>query len=73
MPSIQSITCTTAALPIYVSVFNPPPLPVLQAGYSEAERRKDPYDVTLFPAYRKRGSNLYKSSLHASMLAWGPE
>ena len=50
------------------------PLPIhVQAGYSEAERRKDPYDVTLFPAYRKRGSNLYKSSLHASMLAWGPE
>ena len=44
----------------------------MQNGYSETERRKDPYDITLFPAYRKRGSNLYKSSLHASMLAWSP-
>jgi len=44
-----------------------------QAGYSLTERRKDPYDPTLFPAYQKRGSNLYKSSMHASMLAWAPE
>jgi hypothetical protein len=44
----------------------------IENSYSATERKKNPYDATLFPAYQKRNTNLYRSSLHNSMMAWIP-
>jgi hypothetical protein len=42
----------------------------IEDAYSLTERKKNPYDPITRPSVIKRGSNLYKSNLHSSMLLW---
>lgn len=44
----------------------------IENAYSLTERKKNPYDPLTQPSVIKRGSNLYKSTLHSSMLSWNP-
>ncbi|GAX79483.1 hypothetical protein CEUSTIGMA_g6924.t1 [Chlamydomonas eustigma] len=45
----------------------------IEESYSSTERKKNQFDVSIYPAYQKRGSNLYKSTMHAAMLAWSTQ
>ena len=44
----------------------------IENAYSTTERMKNPYDPATQPSVQKRGSNLYKGTLHSSMLSWHP-
>ncbi|KAG1659602.1 hypothetical protein FOA52_013948 [Chlamydomonas sp. UWO 241] len=44
----------------------------IESAYSETERKKNPYDLSMFPAYQKRASNLHRAPLHQSLCGWLP-